>query len=229
MRRRQFITLIAQITAWLGMGCVPQPGTQQATPLPSDQDLISLPEPRRQGPVSLEETLQERRSIRSFTEQSLSQEELGQLLWAAQGITADWGGRTAPSAGALYPLETYAITAEGCYHYDPANHQLVQVAKGDLRTPLWEAALRQDSVRQAAVNILLTKVLARTQVRYGDRAPLYVHLEAGHAAQNVLLQAVALGLGAVPIGAFYEDRLQRDLPLPEEHFPLYLIPVGRPA
>ncbi len=187
---------------------------------------MALPQPRLQGEVSVEETLALRRSVRSFTEQELTLEEISQLLWAAQGITVAWGGRTAPSAGALYPLEVYVATANGLYHYVPQGHKVLVVSQDDLRLKLWEAGLKQDSIRDAPAVFVITAVYERTARKYGGRAERYVKLEAGHACQNILLQAVALDLGAVPIGAFYDDQVQAALSLPPDHEPLYLIPVG---
>ena len=195
----------------------------------SDERAIPLPEPRVVGETSLEETLAARRSVRRFAPTALTWEEIGQLLWAVQGITRDWGARTAPSAGALYPLEVYVATVEGVYRYLPAGHMRAVVSEGDLRQALWEVSLKQDAVQQAPAVFIVAAVYERTSAKYGDRAARYVHLEAGHAAQNLLLEAVALGLGAVPIGAFYDRKVQDVLRLPRDHEPLYLIPVGHPA
>ncbi len=170
-----------------------------------------------------------RRSVRSFDDTPLSPAELGQLLWAAQGITHASGLRTAPSAGALYPLEIYVATAQGVFHYSPQGHCLEVLSGSDARPALYEAALRQEAVRQAPAVFVVTAVYERTAKKYGaERGPRYVHLEAGHAAQNLLLEAVALGLVAVPIGAFEDERIQAALGLPADHEPLYLIPTGHP-
>lgn len=182
-----------------------------------------------QGSLSLEEALARRHSVREYTDESLTLAELGQLLWAAQGITRPPGYRTAPSAGALYPLEVYAITSEGVYHYHPEEHDLSLHHPGDVRPALYAAALRQEAVLKAPAVFVITGVYERTEQKYGEeRSPRYVHLEAGHAAQNLLLQAVALDLGAVPIGAFMDDQVMEVLSLPDDHQPLYLIPVGHP-
>jgi SagB-type dehydrogenase family enzyme len=186
-----------------------------------------LPPPALVGDTSLEELLALRRSVRQYDDQPLTTAELGQLLWAAQGITSEDGLRTAPSAGALYPLEIYLATAEGVFHYDPQNHQLLVVSQNDARTDLYAAARRQNPVRQAPAVFIVTAVYERTAEQFGDeRTPRYVHLEAGHAAQNLLLQAVALDLGAVSIGGFTDKEVQEALGLPADHQPLYLIPVG---
>lgn len=192
-------------------------------------EAILLPAPRLEGTLSLEETLAKRRSVREFTDAPLTAEELGQLLWAAQGITHPAGYRTAPSAGALYPLEAYVLTPEGFYQYEPQGHRLSLLQKGDLRSALCEAALGQETVAEAPAVFVLAAVYERTEKKYGvERSPRYVHLEAGHATQNLLLEAVALGLGAVPIGAFSDDQVKEVLSLPEDHQPVYLIPVGHP-
>jgi SagB-type dehydrogenase family enzyme len=192
-------------------------------------EVLELPAPRPKGDISLEEALAARRSVREFTDEPLTMQDLSQLLWAAQGLTASWGGRTAPSAGALYPLEVYLVTPEGLYHYLPDGHRIEALAHDDRRPTLARAALGQEAVADAAAVVIITGVYARTSQKYGDRAERYVHLEAGHAAQNVLLQAVSLGLGAVPIGAFEDRAVQEALGLPPDHEPLYLIPVGHPA
>lgn len=151
------------------------------------------------------------------------------MLWAAQGITdITTGFRAAPSAGALYPLEVYLVSRHGVYRYLPHRHGLTQVREGDARPALYRAGLSQSPIQEAPISIVITAVYERTRAKYGDRAERYVILEAGHAAQNVLLQAVALGLGAVPIGAFYDEAVQTALGCPTEHKPLYIIPVGVP-
>ncbi len=199
--------------------------------------VIDLPAPRVTGAMSLEVAIDTRRSQRSFTPAGLSRADLGQLLWAAQGITQDDGpGRAAPSAGGTYPLEVFAVTPDGGFRYLAAGHQLEQLTADDLRDPLAAAALDQRWVAEAAAVIVIGAVFERTESRYGERAERYgeraeryVVLEAGHAAQNVLLQAVALGLAAVPVGAFGDDEVRRLLGLSPEVVPLYLLPIGHPV
>ena len=192
-------------------------------------ETMPLPPPAKKGRMSLEETLVRRRSVRGFTRQPLTEQELSQLLWALQGITGPAGQRTAPSAGALYPLEIYVLTASGFYHYEPRGHQLSRRSDHDLRPTVFRASLEQEAVREAAAVFVVAAVYGRTAQKYGEaRAPRYVHLEAGHAAQDLLLEAVALGLGAVLIGAFYDAQVSKALSLPADHEPLYLIPVGHP-
>lgn len=198
-------------------------------PAAQGQTVLPLPSPVLAGQTSLEEALARRRSVREFRDTPLTAPELGQLLWSAQGVTHDQGLRTAPSAGALYPLELYVATAEGVFRYDPQGHRLLVLGQADARTALYRAALSQDAVRQAPAVFVVTAVYERTAKKYGaERSPRYVHLEAGHAAQNLLLQAVVLGLAAVPIGAFDDQGIQEALGIPADHEPLYVIPVGHP-
>jgi len=199
------------------------------TPEARSDAIERLPAPRQEGALSVEAALARRRSLREFAPRPLSAAELGQLAWAAQGVTHGEGLRTAPSAGALYPLELYVATASGLYRYEPRRHALRRLAANDPRPALRRAALGQDCVGEAPAVFAITAVPARAARRYGAaRAPRYAHLEAGHAAQNLLLQAVALGLGAVPVGAFDDAALAQALSLPESEQPLYLIPVGVP-
>ena len=188
---------------------------------------MKLPEPRRKGGCSVEEALEKRRSERRFTPQVLSWEQISQLLWAGQGAVGKY--RTAPSAGALYPLEIYLVTKEGVYHYKPEKHEVEQTFKGDVRPQLSQAALNEESIEEAPINIIVAAVYQRTERRYRERAARYVHFEVGHVAQNIHLQAVALGLGSFPIGAFYDEQVQKVLSLPKNEQPLYIVPVGYPA
>ncbi|HUP33232.1 MAG TPA: SagB/ThcOx family dehydrogenase [Gaiellaceae bacterium] len=177
----------------------------------------------------MEEALAHRRSVRSFGRAHLARMELSQLLWAAQGITSGWGARTAPSAGALYPLDVYVATAESYGHYLPDGHRLLARAEEDLRPALAAAAFRQDVVAEAPAVFAVTAVYERSAAKYGARAERYAKLEAGHVAQNILLEAVALGLGAVAVGAFDDEAVQQALRLPSDHAPLYLVAVGAPS
>lgn len=192
-------------------------------------DRIDLPQPEVTGGGALTEVLAQRRSVRQYQPQPLELTDVSQLLWAAQGVTSSNGRRTAPSAGALYPLELYLVTPDGQYRYDPNRHQLEVLGEDDVRTELSRAALSQEAVETAPAVFVVAAVHSRTEQKYGERTERYVNLEAGHAAQNLLLQAVVLGLGAVPVGAFDDDEVQEVLSLPSDHEPLYLIPVGHPA
>lgn len=211
------------------LGCQTTTEEPRKETTPSLVEEIPLPKPAQRGEVSLEEALTRRRSIREFTEEGVTLAEISQLLWAGQGITDPRGFRTAPSAGALYPLEVYVATGEGVHHYLPQGHRLTMLSPEDRRLGLWEAGLEQGALREASVIIVVVAIYARTEGKYGPRAERYVRLEAGHAAQNILLQATALDLGAVPIGAFYDQKVQEVLALPSDHEPLYLIPVGHPG
>jgi SagB-type dehydrogenase family enzyme len=194
----------------------------------------TLPEPRRDSAYSLERALSERRSVREFRDTPLRLEELAQLVWAAQGRVTRSGHRTAPSAGALYPLELFVVAgnvqdlAAGVYRYQPSPHRLALVAGGDRRQRLVEAALGQRWIGEAPAILVIAGIERRTTVKYGARGVRYVHLEAGHAAQNALLQAVALGLGGTVGGAFSDADVKASAGLREDEQPLYLIPVGRP-
>ncbi len=191
---------------------------------------IMLPNPKLESKVSLEEALNNRRSVRNFSSKELSIEEVSQLLWAAQGITKEnTGFRTAPSAGALYPLELFIIKSDGAFHYIPDEHKLIKLTSEDLRSNLAQGASFQDFIADASINIIITAIYERTTTKYGDRGTRYVHMEAGHCCQNILLQAQALSLGAVPIGAFDDSYIQKLLNLPEDYVPLYIVPVGHKA
>jgi SagB-type dehydrogenase family enzyme len=200
----------------------------------SQSNIIKLPEPRLESNISVEQALLNRRSVRSYRNQPLTIAEVGQLLWAAQGITEkSQGYRTAPSAGATFPFEVYLVAGNvtgldaGIYKYDYQRHSLILKREGDFRADLSESALGQPSITGGAINIVLAGIYERTTQRYGDRGIRYVHMEAGHIAQNVFLQAVALGLGSVPIGAFSDDNVQKMLDIPQNEVPLYILPVGR--
>ena len=205
------------------------------TTIPSEvsDNIIKLPEPQYDSNESIEQSLLHRRSIRSYSDKALSLQEISQLLWAAQGITDDSRYRTAPSAGALYPLEVYLVAgnvlnlAPGVYKYRPVSHDLVKTIDGDKRSALANAALMQSWVKECSVDIVFTAVYSRTTGKYGDRGIRYVHMEVGHAAQNLLLQAVAMDLGAVPVGAFRDEQVRDILNIPRDEQPLYIIPVGK--
>lgn len=204
-----------------------------SAPVNGQAEAIKLPEPRYDSQVSLENTLQQRRSIRDYLDEPLMLAEVSQLLWAAQGITHPHGFRTAPSAGALYPLEVYLVAgqvtdlATGIYKYQPHKHELVKVGEEDKRGELASAALGQRPVRDGAVVIVIAAVYERTMRKYGQRGIQYVHIEVGHAAQNVYLQAVALHLGTVFVGAFHDDEVKKVLNMPDEEQPLCIMPIGR--
>lgn len=195
---------------------------------------VALPEPSLTGEVPVERALAARRSVRSFASEPLPLSSSSQLLWAAQGITHPAGLRTAPSAGALYPLELYLVAGRvselkpGVYRYDPDRRLLVLVREGDRRAQIARAARGQDWIGEAPAILVIAAIYQRTERKYGDRAARYVHMEVGHAAQNVYLQAEALGLGTTMVGAFDDEALARELDLPAHEKPLALLPVGQP-
>jgi SagB-type dehydrogenase family enzyme len=194
---------------------------------------IKLPEPATRGAVSVEEALRARRSVRSYADVPLTLAQLGQILWAAQGVTSADGHRTAPSAGATYPLEVYVVAGNvtglpaGVYKYRPQGHELLPHLDGDQRAALARAAVRQDWITQAPAALAITAVYERTRPRYRDRTERYVAIEVGHVGQNVYLEAVALGLGTVMAGAFVDDSVAAVLKLDRAERPLAVMPVGK--
>ncbi|WP_207681788.1 SagB/ThcOx family dehydrogenase [Desulfonema magnum] len=194
--------------------------------------VIKLPESRYDSDVSVERALHERRSVRTYGERAVTLAEISQLLWAAQGMTHAEGFRTAPSAGALYPLEIYVAVGKadkpdaGIYKYKPHTHELIKTAEGDKRAALCRAALGQSAIKKAPVVLVFCAVYERTTRKYGERGIRYVHIEVGHAAQNVFLQAVSSGLCTVPVGAFDDNDLKKIMNLDANEHPLYIMPVG---
>jgi SagB-type dehydrogenase family enzyme len=213
-------------------------GQQPEADSGSEPKVISLPRPDLKG-ISLEEAILARRSIRQYSAQPLSLAELSQLLFAAQGITGHHGSfalRASPSAGALYPIELYAVINKvhdlqpGLYHYLPRDHALLQIRSADLRSEISQSCLGQDFVGQAGVAFVMTAVYSRTTGRYGERGVRYVHMEAGHISQNIYLQATSLGLGSVAVGAFRDEDLDNLLDLSgKEETTIYVHAVGKIA
>lgn len=196
-----------------------------------ENDTVKLPPPILKSSVSLEQAIYKRRSVRAFSGKKLTQKQIGQLLWAAQGITAEKGNfpfRAAPSAGALYPMEIFAAIPQGVYQYVPEEHEIKKTGEGDKRKDLASAALGQRSVSGAPLIIAICSVYPRITGKYGERGIRYAHIEAGHIAQNIHLQALSLGLVSVPVGAFNDEKVSEILNLPEDCAPLYLIPTGYP-
>lgn len=197
------------------------------------QDIIALPKPHLEGKNSLERLLAQRRSTREYHPYNLQISEIGQLLWAAQGFTHEQGYRTAPSAGALYPLELYLIAGTvdglvpGVYRYFPNKHQLEMVDITDQRKALAQATFGQSWVKEASIVVVFAALYERTTQKYGERGIRYVHMEAGHAAQNLFLQAEALGMGTVVVGAFDDRKVSKAIRLSPDIVPLSLMPVGR--
>jgi SagB-type dehydrogenase family enzyme len=188
--------------------------------------IIALPEPDKSGLVPLEQTMAARRSRRDFKPRALTVEQIGQLVWAAQGQDAHSRYRTCPSAGATYPLEVFVVTADGLFRYLPGKHTLEKLADQDLRAALASAAWGQQFIEAAPLTLVFAAQFSRTTGRYGKRGVRYVCMEAGHAAQNVHLQAEALGLGSVAVGAFDDASVGGVLSLPRQFEPIYMVTVG---
>lgn len=229
------ILIIAATSVILGTTYLTSPPQTQVNETVKGE--VALPKPITAGTVSVEEALERRASIRNYTDQPITMQQVSQLLWAAQGITRpSWGGRTAPSAGGTYPLEVYLVVAKngvegltaGVYQYIPQRHEITLTVLGDRVSNLSAAALNQSWVADARINIVIAAVYERTTDRYGERGVQYVHMEAGHAAQNLYLEATALNLGMVSIGAFNDEQVQKVCELPKEQKPLYVIPIGHP-
>jgi len=210
-------------------------------PNPDSVKVVKLPPPVLDGSVSVEKSLAQRRSVRKYAKQPLTLAEVSQLLWAAYGITRPvpdmpqlrGGIRTAPSAGALYPLELYVVAGNvtglvpGIYRYRPETHDLLLVAAGDKRQALFEASGGQASVQSAPASIVYSAVFSRTTGKYGTRGrERYVCMDLGHSAENVYLQCASLGLGTCAIGAFDDDKLKSVVLMPKAETPLYIMPVG---
>ncbi len=191
------------------------------------EEMIKLPKPKEKGLISLEETIKKRRSERNFLKKDLTLEQIGQLLWSSQGITDERGSfRSAPSAGATYPLEIYLVTSQGFFSYIPYAHSLKKIKAEDLRRDLARVCYGQYSIEEAPIDIVICADFKRTTQRYGERGNNYVYIEVGHAAENLHLQAVAEGLASVPIGAFSDEKVKELLDLPKDQVPIYIIPVG---
>lgn len=196
------------------------------------QGVIALPEPSYKSETSVEEALLKRKSVREYKNEPLELNEIAQLLWAAQGITYTKLRRTTPSAGALYPLEIYLVSGDiktidpGVYSYQPVDHTLTLIRKGDKRKQLSASALLQEAPKMAPATIVIAVDYHRTTRKYLKKGNKFVHMEAGHSAQNVYLQAVSLKLGVVCMGAFIRSIVKEILQLPKKQEPLYLIPVG---
>ena len=195
---------------------------------------LTLPEPRLAGKVTVEGALRERRSVRRFSSQGLTLEEIGQLLWSVQGVTGTGGERTTPSAGGLYPLQIYLAAARvdglevGVYRYRADKHDLEPVVEGDVRIRLAAASHGVEWVDAAPVVLAIGGVVQRTAIKYGARARRYVYIEVGCAAENIYLQAQSLGLGAVLVGAFDDQEVSDTMKLREGEEIMALMPVGRP-
>jgi len=226
MKRLTILVILLMVLPAVCLGQYKRSHQSRVLPL----KIVQLSTPTLYGSFSLEWALVERRSVREFAGRPLDFEQIGQLAWAGQGITEKRRGlRTAPSAGAIYPIELYFATPEGLFVYNPDGHTLKEVFKGDTRSRLAKAALKQKCVADAACDIIIAGSARKLAARYGNRAKRYMLLEAGHVAQNIHLQAVCLGLGSVPVAVFETREVGRICNLPANLEPLYIICVGYPA
>ncbi|HOW26006.1 MAG TPA: SagB/ThcOx family dehydrogenase [Bacteroidales bacterium] len=241
--KRSFLMLLPLI---IGFGCTQKVQTPEVqndlTMIENPQLTYVLPSPRVEGSTSVETAINHRRSHRSYMNDALTAEELSQVLWAAYGISKPLQGypqtrgglRTAPSAGARYPLEIYALVGNvrgiepGVYRYDSREHKISRVIERDIKQELAVAALNQEMISEAPACLFYSAVYSRTTDRYGDRGrERYVCMDLGHSAENVYLQAEALHLGTCAIGAFEDEAVRKVMQLPEEEEPLYIMPIGK--
>jgi SagB-type dehydrogenase family enzyme len=209
-----------------------------------EQTVIKLPNPQLKGKVSLEETIRKRRAVRRYRNEPLELSQLIQIFWSAQGVTGTWGFRAAPSAGATYPLEIFVFVGKGgviaskakqvpeelpagIYHYEGDSHSFRLHKPADLRSDLARATLDQEFIFDAPVDIVICALYHRTFYRYGRRGERYVHIEVGHVGGNIHLQAVALGLATVEIGAFHDEKVRKVLGVDGQTEPLYIMPLGK--
>ena len=189
---------------------------------------IKLPKPDMAGSIPLETCIRKRRSVRRYIDEPLTIEQLSQLAWCAQGITDEGRGlRAAPSGGATFPAELYLVTRDGVFNYIPQSHSLNKTADGDQRPGFSKACLGQGYIAQAALSVVIGMVYTRTLGRYGARGERYIVLEAGHIAQNLHLQAIALGLDSVAVGAFNDESVSDVVGLPDDVAPVYIVTIGK--
>jgi SagB-type dehydrogenase family enzyme len=194
---------------------------------------IKLPAPRSDGGMPLEAAMAKRRSVREFKPESISIRELSQLLWAAQGVTGPKGQRTAPSAMAKYPLSIYIVPARvdglapGLYRYKADGHELETVGP-DKRAAVLETVPKQTALQQAAVVFIVAMNYQKSAQNVTEQTRRYVHMETGLAAQNLLLEAVALKLGSVVVGGINAEAVRKAANLPEAEEVMCALPVGRP-
>lgn len=222
MKRLAILAIVLACFATLGLG-------QRRTRL-SPQKIIQLTDPNLTGKLTFEEALAKRRSVRQFSSQALTRSQIGQLAWAGQGVTDRQRGlRTAPSAGAVYPIELFFATAEGVYGYRPAEHSLLQISEQDIRSNLARATATPEPVIGAGCAIIVTGSSRKLAKRFGSKARTYLALEAGHVAQNIQLQAVCLGLGSVTVGGLDTAAVRKVCRMSRELEPLYVICVGYPV
>lgn len=231
--------------AWTTLGCKPHKTMSAKIENNPQMDTVpltyTLPTPNKDGNLTVEEALSKRRSHRHFQNRAISVTELSQVLWASYGVTMpreDYsflrgGLRTAPSAGALYPLEIYVLVGnvknmeQGVYKYISEKHKMERTIDKDIRENLCNAALNQEMIQKAPAVLVYSAVFSRTENKYGDRGrERYVYMEVGHSAQNVYLQVESLHMGTCAIGAFDDEKVKEIMQLPAREEPLYIMPIG---
>jgi len=241
------IVIIVIGLAIAGNGFSQESNPEQAA-ISSESKIIQLPNPILESETSVEEALNARQSVRTYSAEPLTISEISQMLWAAQGITRkkdtpprkwnekyEWQGgkRTAPSAGGLYPMELYLLAGnvegldQGVYKYIVKNHSLIKVIDGDKRADVRDVSLKQKQITAGAAVIVIAAVYERTSIKYGDRSEKYIFTEVGHIGQNIYLQGGSLGIGTVMIGAYKDDGLKRVLNLPDDEKPMAVMPIGK--
>jgi protease I len=219
------LTILVIVLACFAVLCF---GRSRSRSVP--QMIIQLTDPNLKGTVSLEEALARRRSVRKFSSEPIKRSQISQLAWAGQGITEPQRGlRTAPSAGTIYPIELLFANDEGLFVYRPADHSLLQIGDQDIRSMLGAAASMAESVSGAGCDIIVAGAVRKLTDQFKDKARTFMHMEAGHIAQNILLQAVCLDLGAVTVGGFDTNQVRKVCRLRRDLEPLYIICVGYPA
>ena len=247
MRKHCWTILALLLVAAVAVGVAARPGlVPQEEPAkkpqaegqqPGSVKTVKLPAPRLTGDMSLEACIQKRRCVRDYQDKALTLAQLGQLFWAASGVTGrNSRFRAAPSAGALHPLDFYAVVgkgsveglAAGIWHYEPAEHAITLGAEGDQREALAKAALGQRQITHAEVVIVETVEYRRTTKKYGPRGQHYALMDAGFAAENLFLEVQALGLAMCVVGAFRDEPVQDVLKCPREHLPLLFLTIGYP-
>jgi SagB-type dehydrogenase family enzyme len=222
MKRLAILTIV--------LACLPTLGLGQRRTRISPQNIIQLTDPNLTGKLTFEEVLAKRRTVREFSSQALKRSQIGQLAWAGQGVTDTQRGlRTAPSAGAIYPIELFFATAEGVYAYRPTEHSLLQTSQQDIRSNLARATATPEPVIGAGCAIIVTGSSRKLTSRFGSKSRTFVALEAGHVAQNIQLQAVCLGLGSVAVGALDTAAVRKVCRMSRDAEPLYVICVGYPV
>lgn len=231
--------MMGRVVLLVGVCCVVMVSSmawagEWGTSLPAESSLVALPEPDKAGGKTLREVMATRRSVRHFTEEAVSLQELSQLLWAAQGVTNERGWRTVPSAGAKRPIELYIVADRveglepGLYHYRPDEHRLGLVRSLATSVELQATCRNQASVGRAAMNVVVVGVVWRVEEKYGpERSERYVVVEGGAVLEHLSLEAHALGLGSVIIGGFSDDEVQGYVNT--DAMPIGVLPIGRPA